>query len=117
MSKSASSELNWIALDESPDKVRKKVKVAVTDSGRDVAYDAEKKAAVSNLMTIYSEVTGETLDQVRDRFAGKGYGDFKKELAERVVEFLAPIQSRLADWRGRPPDVHGILPAGAKPAR
>jgi tryptophanyl-tRNA synthetase len=117
MSKSAPSELNYIALDDSPEKIRKKFKVAVTDSGREVVFDEEKKPAVSNLLTIYSVAAGVSMGEAQRRFEGKGYGDFKKELAEAVVAYLAPIQERLRGWQSRPDDVRDVLRDGAKRAR
>jgi tryptophanyl-tRNA synthetase len=117
MSKSASSVDSWVALDDAPAVVRKKFKVATTDSGREVVYDPEKKAAISNLLTIFSAVSGKPVKDLEAAYAGKGYGDFKKDLGEAVVEFLAPIQARLADWVARPDDVAAILAAGADKAR
>lgn len=93
MSKSASSEYNYIALTDGPDVVRKKIKKAVTDSGTDIKFD-EKRPAIANLMTIYSLVTGQTIKEVEKSFNGKGYGDFKKDLAEVIINFLTPIQEK-----------------------
>lgn len=116
MSKSASSELNYVALDDAPEKVRKKFKAAVTDSGREVAYDPEKKPAISNLMTIYGAVTGLEMKEIETRFAGSGYGDFKKGLAEEVVKFLEPIQAGFKSWQERPDELASILREGAERA-
>jgi tryptophanyl-tRNA synthetase len=95
MSKSASSEYNYIALSDTPDQVRKKIMKAVTDSGSEIAY-GDDKPALKNLINIYSLLSGETPDVIVAQFAGKGYGDFKKSLAEVVVGFLEPFQTRLA---------------------
>ena len=95
MSKSASSEYNYIALSDTPDQVRKKIMKAVTDSGSEIAY-GDDKPALKNLINIYSLLSGETPDVIVAQFAGKGYGDFKKSLAEVVVGFLEPFQERLA---------------------
>lgn len=95
MSKSAPSEMNWIGLLDDPDVIRNKIKRAVTDSGREVCYDPENKPAVSNLMVIYSQFSGLTIEAVRQKYeGGPGYGPFKKDLAEVVVEGLRPLQER-----------------------
>ncbi len=96
MSKSASSEYNYVALSDTPDQVRKKIMKAVTDSGSEIAY-GDDKPALKNLINIYSLLSGETPESIVDQFAGKGYGDFKKSLAEVVVGFLEPFQARLAE--------------------
>ncbi|OVE77519.1 tryptophan--tRNA ligase, partial [bacterium F11] len=94
MSKTASTEMNYISFSDSPDVIRKKIKRAVTDSGSEIEYDEEKKPAISNLLSIYSGLTGETTDALVSKYKGKGYGDFKKELAEVVVDVLGPIQKK-----------------------
>jgi tryptophanyl-tRNA synthetase len=94
MSKSDPSPNAYISMLDEPDVVRKKISRAVTDSGREVRYDKENKAAISNLMTIYALCAGVTLEEVEARFEGKGYGQFKKELAEVVIATLEPIQKR-----------------------
>jgi tryptophanyl-tRNA synthetase len=95
MSKSASSEYNYIALSDTADQVRKKIMKAVTDSGSEIAY-SDDKPALKNLITIYSLLSGETPEAIVGRFAGKGYGDFKKDLAEVINAFLVPLQERMA---------------------
>lgn len=95
MSKSASSEYNYIALNDTSDQVRKKIMKAVTDSGSEIAY-SDEKPALKNLINIYSLLSSETPELIVAQFAGKGYGDFKKSLAEVVVGFLEPFQARLA---------------------
>ncbi|MFA6537270.1 MAG: tryptophan--tRNA ligase [Patescibacteria group bacterium] len=93
MSKSASSEYNYIALTDSPDLIRKKIKKAVTDSGTEVV-SVPDKPAMTNLLAIYSLVTGELVRDIEKKFNGQGYGAFKNDLAEKVVEFLEPIQKK-----------------------
>ena len=93
MSKSAESVLNYIALTDEPEIIRKKISKAVTDSGTDIKFDPSRKG-LYNLLVIYklfSEIEDEDVEQ---RFAGKGYGEFKKELAELIIDKLAPIQER-----------------------
>lgn len=116
MSKSAASEYNYISLSDTPDVIRKKIRKAVTDSGSTIEYDEEKKPAVSNLLTIFSAVTGTPVDALVDRYRGKGYGDFKKDLAEAVVEGLAPIQQRIHEWVTDKEQLDRILAQGAEKA-
>lgn len=94
MSKSDPNQGGFISMLDDPDTILKKVKRAQTDSDSVVRYDKEEKPAVSNLMTIYSLCSGKTLEEIEAMYAGKGYGAFKTELAELVVETLRPIQER-----------------------
>ncbi len=108
MSKSASSEYNYIALSDTPDQVRRKIMKAVTDSGSEIAYDdtpreldgtsahGASKPALKNLINIYSLLSGKTPQEIVSMYIGKGYGDFKKDLAEVIVSFLTPLQERIA---------------------
>ena len=95
MSKSAVSEYNAIALTDTPDVVRKKIKKAVTDSGTEIVY-RDDKPALKNLINIYSLLSMKTPEVIEELYRGKGYGDFKTELVEVVVHFLEPFQERLA---------------------
>lgn len=112
MSKSASSPANFIALTDDADTIRKKLSKAVTDSDGRVAYDVQNKAAVSNLMTIYHHATGKTLPEIETEFEGKGYGDFKKAVAEAVIEMLSPIQNKMQEFEKDPGELQKILDAG-----
>ncbi len=96
MSKSADSAYNYIALTDSPDEIRRKIKRAVTDSGTEVRA-APDKPALTNLLTIYATLAGESVESVAARYEGKGYAEFKRDLAEVVVEALAPFQRRMAE--------------------
>jgi len=100
MSKSNPNPGSYIALLDPPDAVRKKISRAKTDLGREVVYDPQNKPEISNLMTIYAQCAGVTLEEVQRRFEGKGYGDFKKELAEAVIAVLEPLQATYRDIRG-----------------
>jgi tryptophanyl-tRNA synthetase len=93
MSKSAASPLNYIAMTDDPDTIRNKFKKAVTDSGNEIKTGVDKPA-ISNMLNIYSEISGKSIDQLEQDFAGKGYGDFKMSLAEAVIEYLRPIQEK-----------------------
>jgi tryptophanyl-tRNA synthetase len=103
-------------LDE-PDVIRKKLKSAVTDSGREVRHDPEEKPGVSNLIEIMSVATGETFDEIEARYDGQGYGPFKADVAEAVVQLLAPIQARYHELRADEPQLHRMLAIGAHKAR
>lgn len=92
MSKSNPSEGSYIALLDDPSKIVKKLKRAVTDSENEIRYDVENKPAVSNLLTIYSLVTNQSIEELESRYSGVGYGAFKSELADAVVALLEPIQ-------------------------
>lgn len=105
-----------IALTDTPDEVRRKVKTAVTDSGRDIVA-AEDKPALTNLLTIYSEVSGLSVAKIEKQYAGKGYADFKSGLAEAVVKFLEPIQERRKAIEKKKGYVEEVLAAGAAKAR
>ena len=95
MSKSAESPMGTVKLIDEPDVIRKKVRSAVTDSGREVVASPDKPA-LSNLLTIYSVVSGRSIPQLEAAYEGKGYGDLKSDLAEALTEYLRPIQERTA---------------------
>lgn len=116
MSKSNPNPQSRIELLDAPDEIRKKISRAVTDSDREVRYDVLSKPAVSNLLVIYALTTGESVEQVVARYEGRGYGDFKKELAEAVVAHLEPIQERFRDVR-QSGEVDRVLTSGAARAR
>ncbi|MDU5948772.1 MAG: tryptophan--tRNA ligase, partial [Paenibacillus macerans] len=94
MSKSNPNPGSYIALLDEPDVIRKKISRATTDSGREVKFDPENKPEVSNLITIYSQCAGLTIEEVEKRYEGQMYGPFKKDLAEAVVSVIEPLQQR-----------------------
>jgi len=104
-----------LVLDE-PATIRKKFGSAVTDSGREVARGPEK-AGISNLIDILAVARGSDQAQVESEFEGAGYGDFKKAVAEAVVELLAPIQARYAELRPDEAELERVLGIGAEKAR
>jgi tryptophanyl-tRNA synthetase len=114
MSKSDENLNASIFLLDDPDAVTKKIKRAVTDSGTEIRFD-ESRPAITNLLTIYHLLTGKTPEQCEADFEGKGYGHFKTELAEVVVEFLKPFQERVKNYTDE--DLKGILGRGAEKAR
>jgi tryptophanyl-tRNA synthetase len=117
MSKSASNANGLVDLLEEPAKATKKIKSAVTDTGREIIFDAENKPGVSNLLTIYSALSGRTVDELVGAYQGKGYGDLKKDLAEVVVEFITPIQKRTKEYLDDPGQLDKVLAIGAEKAR
>jgi tryptophanyl-tRNA synthetase len=115
MSKSATTEWGYIALTDSPDVITKKIKKAVTDSGT-VITASNTKPALTNLLTIYSVVSGKTIHEIEERYANQGYGKFKQGLAEAVIEHLRPIQQRYAELMDDIPTLQRILEQGAAKA-
>ncbi|MBY0383894.1 tryptophan--tRNA ligase, partial [bacterium] len=96
MSKSDEDPNTYVSLIDPPKKIEKKIKSAVTDSDPQarVFYDVENKAGISNLMTIYSVLTGKTFAEIEKAYEGKMYGHFKTDLAQIVVETMAPVQDK-----------------------
>lgn len=117
MSKSDSVEANVIALLDPPKKVAKKIKRAVTDSEAEVRFDEQAKPGVSNLLSIYSAVTGESITELESRYAGQGYGALKGDLADAVVAFLEPLQQRYQRYLEDRAGLDAILKRGAQAAR
>lgn len=114
MSKSDENANGAIFLLEEADSIVKKIKRAVTDSGTDIKFD-EARPAINNLLTIYQLMTGKSAEECEAHFAGKGYGHFKTELAEAVIEFLRPFQEKVKDYSDE--DLQRIMQAGAEKAR
>ena len=94
MSKSDPNSKAFITLLDEPKVIEKKIKSAVTDSEGIVKYDPENKPGVSNLLSIYSILGNMPISEIEKKFEGKGYGDFKSELATVVIDALAPLQER-----------------------
>jgi len=94
MSKSDEAGLGCIELLDDIETAKKKIMRAVTDSGNEVKYDLKNKAAVSNLLTIYSYLSNKSVKEIEKEYIGKGYGDFKKGLAEVVAKFLQAFQDK-----------------------
>lgn len=118
MSKSESSDLHAVNLLDTPDRIKKKMMRAVTDSGSEIRFsDLDDKAGVNNLLTIYQAFTGESAEAIENRFVGKGYGDLKKAVAEVTVEGLRPIQERYQALTGEGGYIDEVLKRGAERAR
>jgi tryptophanyl-tRNA synthetase len=116
MSTSTPRPASKILLVDSPETITKKIKSAVTDSGRDIRA-GEDKPAITNLLTIYSLVAGEPVSALEDRFRGAGYGAFKQALADAVVARLRPIQQRFEELTSTPSELERTLAGGAARAR
>lgn len=114
MSKSDENAAGAIFLLDDADTITKKIKRAVTDSGTSIEFD-EARPAISNLLTIYQLMTDKTAEECTAHFTGKGYGHFKAELAEAVVEFLKPFQEKVKDFDDE--TLNKILKNGAEKAR
>lgn len=97
MSKSAENEFSRISLLDTPNKIKKAIMRATTDSDGEVRFDVENKPGISNLLSIYSVFSGISIEQLEKNYQGSGYGDFKKDLVEVVVDALAPIQQKYND--------------------
>jgi len=116
MSKSAPTPAGYIALLDEPDAIRRKIRRAKTDSGSEVVTSPDKPA-VTNLLGIYAGLTGRSIPEIEEQYQGRGYGDFKNDLAEVVVERLAPIRERTLELLDDPRELDGILESGTEKAR
>ncbi|MDP3970701.1 MAG: tryptophan--tRNA ligase [bacterium] len=115
MSKTGSSQWGYIALSDAPDVVMKKIKKAVTDSGSTIEASADKPA-LTNLLVIYSAVSGKTVGELEELYHGQGYGKFKKELGEAIVTWLEPIQERYHELIQNYDELQAILKQGQERA-
>lgn len=114
MSKSDEDANGAIFLLDDADTITKKIKRAVTDSGAEIRFDTNRPA-ITNLLTIYQLLSGKSVTECENQFAGKGYGQLKGELAETVIEFLRPFQERVHDYDDA--SLNAILESGAEKAR
>jgi len=105
----------WVVEDDAT--TRKKIRSAVTDTGREVTYDVEGKPGISNLLTILSVATGRSIDELVGDYDGKGYGDFKAGVAEAVLAMFAPMRSRFDELMADPGHLDSVLRRGAETAR
>ena len=116
MSKSSASEAGLVKLLDDPAITAKKIKSAVTDTEREVRYDPTLKPGISNLLDIYAATTGKSIAELEAEYAGRGYGDLKKELAEVVVDALTPIRTRTLELMEDPAELDRLLSIGAEKA-
>ncbi|MWB99268.1 tryptophan--tRNA ligase [Agromyces seonyuensis] len=116
MSKSAASDAGLIRLLDDPKIITKRIKSAVTDAEREIRFDREAKPGVSNLLDVFAATTGRTISELESAYAGKGYGDLKGDLAEAVVERVAPIRERTFELLDDPAELDRLLARGADKA-
>ena len=116
MSKSAESVAGLIEILDMPEVNAKKIKSAVTDAGREIKFDEKEKPGVSNLLTIHSALSGQSISELENHFAGKGYGDLKGEVADVVVEYLKPIREKTLELLADESHLLAILSNGAAKA-
>ena len=117
MSKSAGSAAGVLEIMDTPEANTKKIKSATTDAGREITFDEKEKPGISNLLTIHAALSGKSVADLENEFAGKGYGDFKAAVAEVVVEYLRPIRSRALQLLDDEAHLVKVLHAGADKAR
>lgn len=115
MSKSNPNSGSYIALLDPPDVIRKKISRATTDSGKEIRYAPDEKPEISNLMSIYSQCSGMSLQEIQDKYEGQMYGGFKKDLGEVIVATLEPLQQKYDEIR-KSGQIHDILAQGADKA-
>lgn len=117
MSKSAASNSGVIEILDSTDANLKKIKSAVTDAGKEILFDEKNKPGISNLLTIHSALSGNSISELENEFAGKGYGDFKAAVAEVVTSYFAPIRQRTNELLSDESALLELLSVGSKKAR
>ena len=117
MSKSATNPNGIIELLDDPKVVAKRIRSAVTDAEREIRFDPVAKAGIANLLTIFAALTGRDITELEAEYVGKGYGDLKKDLAEVVVDFLAPFQARARAYLEDEAALDDVLADGAERAR
>ena len=117
MSKSAASNSGVIDILDNPDINSKKIKSAVTDTGKEVRFDEKNKPGISNLLTIHSALSGKSITEIESTFANKGYGDFKTEVAEVVTSYFTPIRKKAEELLADPKGLEDALADGAEKAR
>ncbi|GIO63363.1 tryptophan--tRNA ligase [Paenibacillus cineris] len=115
MSKSNPNPGSYIALLDPPDVIRKKISRATTDSGKEIRYAPDEKPEISNMMSIYSQCSGMSLQEIQDKYEGQMYGGFKKDLGEVIVATLEPLQQKYDEIR-KSGQIHDILAQGADKA-
>jgi tryptophanyl-tRNA synthetase len=116
MSKSASSMAGVIELLDTPEVTLKKFKSSVTDNGKEIKFDEKLKPGISNLLTIHSALSGQSISDLENEFSGKGYGDFKAAVAEVVMAKLEPIGKRTKELMDDPAELSRVLNNGAQKA-
>lgn len=108
---------SYIGLFDEPEEIKEKIMKAVTDTGKIIKYDPEKKAGISNLLMIYSLFSGKTIKELEKKFKGKGYSEFKKSLSELLIDSLESFRRKKKELLTREVYVREILNQGAKRAQ
>lgn len=117
MSKSAASNSGVIDILDSTDVNVKKIKSAVTDTGKEIIFDEKNKPGISNLLTIHSALSGKSISELENEFAGKGYGDFKGAVAEVVTSYFAPVREKTQELIADEKALLELLAVGSEKAR
>lgn len=117
MSKSAASNSGVIDILDSVDVNVKKIKSAVTDTGKEILFDEKNKPGISNLLTIHSALSGKSIAELEQEFAGKGYGDFKGAVAEVVTSYFAPVRQKTQELLADEKSLLDLLGVGSEKAR
>ena len=117
MSKSAGSVAGVLEIMDTPEANTKKIKSAATDAGREVRFDEKEKPGISNLLTIHSSLSGQSIPALEAEFEGKGYGDFKAAVADVVVEFFRPIRTKALELLDDEAHLVDLLHKGAEKAQ
>ncbi|MEY3254044.1 MAG: hypothetical protein RJA01_50 [Actinomycetota bacterium] len=117
MSKSAASNTGVIDILDPTDVNVKKIKSAVTDTGKEVVFDEKNKPGISNLLSIHSALSGKSIPELENEFSGKGYGDFKSSVAEVVTEFFAPVRAKTQELLADEAALLQLLAVGSQKAR
>lgn len=117
MSKSSPNATSFIGLLDAPEEIRHKIKNAVTDSSTEVRFSPTEKPAITNLITMYHLASGMHIKEIEKKFAGKGYGDFKKDLGEVLVEHLLPIKQKYYELKRDKQQMLQILAQGAEESK
>lgn len=114
---SKSSPKGCLYLSDSPEVIRRKIKAAITDSGREIIYDPDAKPAIANLLIIYSEMADRPISDIVKNYAGENYSSFKADLAELIIEKLSIFQKTKQELTAKPETIYRILTEGAEAAR
>ena len=117
MSKSASSPAGVVDLLDDPKVSAKKIRSAVTDTGREIYYDPATKPGISNLLVIYSALSGRSIEDLVAAYDGKGYGALKSDVGQALADFVTPLRQAVASYTDDPAELDKLLARGAERAR
>lgn len=116
MSKSRGPD-SYIALFDSNEEIRRKIKISITDSGKEIKYNSKEKPAISNLLNIYSLFSDKAIKEIEKNYEKKGYAEFKKDLAEVIIDYLKPLREKRKKLEKNPDYVKNILEKGRQRAQ